>query len=422
MPTTSQVPSIQVPDQDIWSFLFERKDRPFPDDHVIFTDPYTKRSYTYAQTKATAIEFGKGLKSVWEWKKGDVLALYTPNSIDTPAVMWGCFWAGGIVTPANPAYNADELAFQLSDSGAKAIVTQRPLLPTVLKAARIVGIPEDRIILLGDDKDPSYKFKHFSSIKNLAGTNRYRRTKLDPANDLAFLPYSSGTTGKPKGVMLCHRNITSNTMMLRATEGEPQLSWRGGTDGRGDKLIAFLPFFHIYGLTVLIHNSMYNGYHLVVMPKFNLEDFCRIVQDYKCTMGYVAPPVVLQLTKSPIVEKYDLSSLKMMNSGAAPLTKELVDALYQKHKLKVKQGYGLTETSPPTHTQVSARMLPSRTYQSSNLDTPARPSKAGTPPSAPSASSSPTRPPNTCPQKRKNCPSAKRASSGSRAPTSSKAT
>ena len=96
---------------------------------------------------------------------------------------------------------------------------------------------------------------------------------------------------------------------------------------------------------------MYSGYELVVMPKFSLEDFCRIVQAHKITMGYVAPPVVLQLCKSPILDRYDLSSLKMMNSGAAPLTKELVDELWGKRKLKVKQGYGLSETSPTTHTQ-----------------------------------------------------------------------
>lgn len=214
---------------------------------VIFTNPYTGRSYTYAQTRDAATEFGKGLKSVWEWRKGNVLALFTPNDIDVPPVMWGCFWAGGTVTTANPAYTAHELAFQLKDSGARAIVTQHVLLDTTLKAAKQVGIPEDRIILLGDNRDDTFRFKHFSSIKNLAGTSRYRRTKLDPTKDIAFLPYSSGTTGKPKGVMLCHQNITSDTAMIQATEGEPNLSWRGGLNGRGDKLIAFLPFFHIYG-------------------------------------------------------------------------------------------------------------------------------------------------------------------------------
>lgn len=214
---------------------------------VIFLDPETRRSYTYGQVRNTAIEFGKGLKSVWEWQKGDVLALFTPNSIDTPSVLWGCHWAGGIICPANPAYTVDELVFQLKDSGAKALVTQKALLPRATKAAKQVGIPEDRIILIGNDRDKSMRFKHFQSVRNLAGTSRYRRTKANPREDLAFLAYSSGTTGHPKGVMLSHGNVASNLVMAKAGGGD-NVSWQGGPDGQGDKLLAFLPFYHIYGM------------------------------------------------------------------------------------------------------------------------------------------------------------------------------
>jgi len=185
---------------------------------------------------------------MWEWEKGDVLALFTPNCIDTPAVMWGCHWAGGIVSPANPGYTADEFAFQLKDSGAKAIVTQKAMLDVVLRAAKQVGIPDDRICLMGDEKDTTYKFKHFTSVRNLAGTSRYRRVKINAAEDLAFLPYSSGTTGRPKGVMLTHRNIVSNTMMNHFAESR-YMTWKE------DKLIAFLPFFHIYGESTCFVNG-----------------------------------------------------------------------------------------------------------------------------------------------------------------------
>ncbi|KAK5020342.1 hypothetical protein LTR16_000960 [Cryomyces antarcticus] len=246
MPTKSSYPDVEIPDKDIWGFLFERKDRPYPDDKVIYVDPYTDRSYTYAQVKNTAVDFGKGLKALWDWQKGDVLALFTPNCIDTPSITWGAHWAGGIVSPANPGYTAEELAFQLKDSGAKALVTQLPVIATARKAAAMVGIPEDRIILIGDERDPSLKFKHFTSIRNTSGATRYRRTKANPEEDLAFLVYSSGTTGHPKGVMLCHRNIVANTLMVAAGEGG-NMSWKDGPDGNGDSILAFLPFFHIYG-------------------------------------------------------------------------------------------------------------------------------------------------------------------------------
>lgn len=350
MPTESLLPRIDVPNVDLWTFLFERKDREFPDDKVIYLDPNTKRSYTYAQVRNTALNFGKGLKALWDWKKGGVLGIYSPNCIDTPAVIWGTSWAGGVTSPANPGYTTEELAFQLKDSGAKALVTQKAFLKTALEACKRAGIEEDRIILMGDERDATAKYKHFTNIRNISGASRYRKTKINPSKDLAFLVYSSGTTGHPKGVMLSHTNIVSNTMMNAVIEGV-HLSWKGGRDNQGDKTIAFLPFFHIYGLTVLIHQSMYIGWTLVVMPTFSLEKFCSIIQEHRITMGYVVPPVVLMLAKSPIVSKYDLSSLRMMNSGAAPLTRDLVEAAYERLKIPVKQGYGLSETSPTTHIQ-----------------------------------------------------------------------
>jgi 4-coumarate--CoA ligase len=211
----------------------------------IYLDPDTRRSYTFAQVRSTAIDFGKGLKANWDWQKGDVLALFTPNCIDTPAITWGAQWAGGILSPANPGYTAEELAFQLKDSGAKAVVTQKPYLSAVQEACKKVGIDDDRIILMGDERDETRRFKHFTSIRNISGATRYRKTKINPKKDLAFLVYSSGTTGHPKGVMLSHSNIVSNVMMGNVSEGG-NLSWKGGKDNQGDNILAFLPFFHIY--------------------------------------------------------------------------------------------------------------------------------------------------------------------------------
>jgi 4-coumarate--CoA ligase len=333
---------------------------------VIYLDADTGHSYTYAQVRSTAIRFGKGLKADWNWQKGDVLALFSPNSIDYPAVTWGCLWAGGIVSPANPAYTADELAFQLRDAGAKGLVTHVSCLETARRAAKKVGLSEDKIILLGSTKHPIVQ--HFTSIGSTSAASKLQRTKIDPSRDLAFLVYSSGTTGLPKGVMLSHENLACNLQQLKVTESA-HLDWKGGPDGQGDKIMGFLPFYHVYGrslymspmndanhspaLNVLVHGSMYSGFTVIVMEKFDFENFCRLIQYHKATFAYVVPPVVLLLSKHPVVDEYDLSSLRMLMSGAAPMTRELVDAMYERIKVPIKQSYGLSETSPGVVVQVS---------------------------------------------------------------------
>ncbi|KAK2750188.1 hypothetical protein FQN57_004684 [Myotisia sp. PD_48] len=349
MPFESPYKPLDIPNVSVWDFLFQRKNRKFPDDRTIYQDADTGRSYTYAEVRAAAITFGSGLKSLWDWQKGDVLAVFAPNSIDFPVITWGTLWAGGVISPANPAYTVDELAFQLKDTNARALITHMSCLSTAIAAAKKVGLPQEQIILLGDERHPDAKYKHFTSIRNISKASVYGKSRINPNKDLAFLVYSSGTTGTPKGVMLTHRNIVTNTLQIQAGE-EGNLSWNGNADGKGDRMLAFLPFFHIYGLTCLIHNSMYGGYHLFVMSKFDLEKWCSHIQNYRITFSYIVPPVVLQLAKHPIVDKYNLTSLRMLSCGAAPLTHELVNAVYARIGTGIKQGYGLSECSPTTHT------------------------------------------------------------------------
>lgn len=313
---------------------------------MIYRAVDSDRSYTWQDVKEAATDFGAGLRNLWDWEKGDILNVFAPNDVDFAPIVYGVFFAGGVVSPANPAYSVDELSFQLTNSGSKAIVTTTQFLSTALKAAKKSNIPEDRVILLGSERDPSHKVKHWTNIRKTSGAIRYRRRKSDPDADLAFLVYSSGTTGLPKGVMLSHRNIVADVLMIEGCVGK----WY--STGQ-DKILGVLPFFHIYGLTGLVMQPLHRGIELVVMPAFNLEVFMKAIQHHKITFLYVAPPVIVRLARDPSVDDYDLSSLKMITSGAAPLTQELVDAVHKRLKIKINQAYGLSETSPMTHTQVS---------------------------------------------------------------------
>jgi len=163
---------------------------------------------------------------------------------------------------------------------------------------------------------------------------------IDPTNDLAVLPYSSGTSGRPKGVMLTHRNLVAVTRQVEA-QAQIDETWR---------TLGILPFFHIYGQAVLMNFPLYLGGLCVTMPRFDLAEFLRLIQEYRLTHLYVVPPIVLALAKHPLVDQFDLSSLRLVGCGAAPLDEELQRACAERLGCLVTQGYGMTETSLACHT------------------------------------------------------------------------
>jgi acyl-CoA synthetase (AMP-forming)/AMP-acid ligase II len=162
---------------------------------------------------------------------------------------------------------------------------------------------------------------------------------IDPRQDLVVLPYSSGTTGLPKGVMLTHYNLVANILQARSV-----LS----LDER-DTMLGVLPFFHIYGMTVIMNLALHVGATVVIMQRFDLEQCLDILQKYQVTFAPVVPPIVLALAKNPLVERYELRTLRMIFSGAAPLRENIAAAASARLGCPVLQGYGLTETSPVTH-------------------------------------------------------------------------
>ena len=200
-------------------------------------DIAVQKKHTFRELRSISTEIGRGLRSQWKWQKGDVMALFSPNSGDIGSITMGTLWAGGIVCPANNLYTVGELVSILKSSGAKALTTHLECLEVAREAALIAGLPLNRIILIGDP-DPKGGIKHFLSLRE--STKAVEKVLINPKEDLAFLVYSSGTTGLPKGVMLSHENIVANVLQNNSAEKQ-------STNWRNDSIISFLPMFHIYG-------------------------------------------------------------------------------------------------------------------------------------------------------------------------------
>ncbi|MFC8825617.1 4-coumarate--CoA ligase family protein [Streptomyces sp. NPDC057137] len=271
-------------------------------------------------------------------RKGDVLALHSPNSVAYPVAFYGATRAGASVTTVHPLSTAEEFAKQLRDSSARWIVTVSPLLEVARRSAELVGGIQETFVC---DRAPGHRsVLDMIATEPTATPGTETDVEIDPAEDIAALPYSSGTTGTPKGVMLTHRSIATNLAQL-----DPVIPMRPG-----DRILAVLPFFHIYGLTALMNAPLRTGATVVVLPRFDLDQFLGAIEKHRINGLYVAPPIVLALAKHPAVARYDLSSLDYIVCSAAPLDSRLAEACSARLGLPpVRQAYGMTELSPGTH-------------------------------------------------------------------------
>ena len=324
MPIASPFADVEIPDVALTPFVLERAGE--LGDKPALIDGPSGRALSHAELSERIRRVAGGLAQRG-FGRGQTLALLSPNQPEYGVAFHGPILCGGTVTTINPVYNADEIAYQLDDAGARFMVTVPAAVEQARAAAERTGVEE--VFVIGED-----------SWDELAAADPLTdEPEIDPAEDLAALPYSSGTTGHPKGVMLTHRNLVAN---LAQIGGSLPIS-------EDDVLVAVLPFFHIYGMTVLLNNGVRSGATVVTMPRFDLEGFLRIVQDHKVTRAYVVPPIALALAKHPLVDEFDLSSMKLVFSGAAPLGEELEVACSERLGCRVSQGYGMTESSPVSH-------------------------------------------------------------------------
>jgi acyl-CoA synthetase (AMP-forming)/AMP-acid ligase II len=257
--------------------------------------------------------------------RGDVLALSSPNLPEYALALYGAMAAGGAVTGANPLLTAGELAGQLADAGASALVTVPPFLDVARAAAEKAGVGE--VLVFGEAEGAT----PFASL--LATRAAPPEVGIDPAEDLAALPYSSGTTGLPKGVELTHANLVAQARQAQAVMGLRE----------DDVVVGVAPFFHAIGQNLILPTSLRAGATVVTMPRFDLAGFLGLVQEYRATFTIVVPPVVLALAGHPMVDHYDLSSLRLLGCGAAPLGADVEQRCSDRLGCPVIQGFGMTE-------------------------------------------------------------------------------
>ncbi|MGF2617316.1 long-chain-fatty-acid--CoA ligase [Rossellomorea vietnamensis] len=330
----------------------------YPDKSAIH---FMGKEINYRDLYNSALKFANYLKTLGV-EKGDRVAIMLPNTPQSVIGYYGILYAGGVVVQTNPLYMEREIEYQMKDSGAKVILTMDILFPKVTKVMKETSLQHVIVTAIKDylpfpknliypfiqkkqynivvKVEPSEKNHLFTDIMKSAD-NSPIDIPLDFENDLALLQYTGGTTGFPKGVMLTHKNLVSNAMMCD--------TWLYKCKKGEEIVLGILPFFHVYGMTTVMILSVMQGYKMVLLPKFDAETTLKTIQKQKPTLFPGAPTIYIGLLNHPDLKKYDLSSIDSCISGSAPLPVEVQQKFEEVTGGKLVEGYGLTESSPVTH-------------------------------------------------------------------------
>jgi acyl-CoA synthetase (AMP-forming)/AMP-acid ligase II len=339
----SPYPNIEIPEIPLAAFILEHA--PQFATRPALIDGKTGTAITYQQLVEAVDRTAAGL-SARGFRQGDVFAVHCSNAPEYAVIFLAAAKLGGIATMVSPLFNEAELTVQLKDSGANYLLTDPELIETALEAARAVDLREVFVLGESDDVDDATSFSDLQTHEGPPPS-----VEIDPRADIVALPYSSGTTGLPKGVMLTHYNLVA---MLRQLETAAVLH-------SGDRVICVVPCYHVYGFHAVVNLALRTGATVVTLPRFDLEEFLRTLQDYEINIVPVVPPIVLALARTPLLERFDLSKLQTLHCGAAPLSVEVAREACERLGVRISYGYGMTELSPLSHL----------TYAESGEDKPA---------------------------------------------------
>ena len=333
----SPLPDVEIPEVPITAHVLRKATELA--DRLAIQDAAGSSAYTFAQLSDAIHSLAGGL-AARGIGPGKVVGLMAPNLPEYAVVFHGVAVTGGAVTTINPTYGPEEVRHQLADAGASILVTVPAFAETALAA--IEGTEVGEVIVIGDAVPGT------TALADVFG-DPIEQVPVDVATHTVVLPYSSGTTGLPKGVMLSHRNLVANIEQCQhAIRYQPN----------GEVALAALPFFHIYGMQVLMNGLLCNGVTAVTMPRFDMVEALQAVQNLKVTRFFAVPPIVLGLANAPIVDDYDTSSIRQVFSGAAPLGAELAAKAAARLGCEVVQGFGMTELSPVSHSTVEGDYRP----------------------------------------------------------------
>jgi acyl-CoA synthetase (AMP-forming)/AMP-acid ligase II len=322
--TRSNLPDVEVGGTTLHGLALQHCDR--LGDKPALVDASTGRSISYRGLIEGVARVAAGL-AARGFGTGDVLALYSPNLPEYAVAAYGAMAAGGVVTGANPALTESELAAQLTDAGARLLVTVPALLDRALAAADRAGVEE---VLVFGESERAASFGDLVAHRQPSAVAAW-----SPEGRLAALPYSSGTTGLAKGVELTHESLVTNVRQSQAVLGFRE----------DDVVVAAAPFFHALGFNLLLPCALAAGATVVTLPRVDLETFLRAIQEHHGTVTIVVPPLALALAGHPLVDGYDLSSLRVLGVGAAPLGADPERCCAERLGCVTGQGLGMTEAS-----------------------------------------------------------------------------